>query len=260
MKLISRKTVAIGAASLAVMVGAGSALALGTQADSEAILGDVATSLGVEQEALEDAIRDAQVNRVDEAVADGEITEERATQLRERIESAETPLLGGRRGHGHHGHHGHGKGFGGPRAALEPAAEVLGLSAEELREMLPGTSLSAIAEEQGVAVADVEAAIVAAGQERLDEAVANGRIDAERAAELSDRIAERAGDIVERTIPEDGFDRGGKRGFFRGGPGGPNGPGGPGLGFGPNGPGGPGADGFIPAPAPSADSEEDVQL
>ena len=241
MKFINRKTVALGAASLAVMVGAGSALALGTRADSEALLGDVATSLGVEQQALEDAIKDAQVNRVDAALADGEISEERAEQLRERIESAETPTFGGPRGHGgHHGHHG---GFGGPGATLEPAAEVLGLTAEELREMLPGTSLAAIAAEQNVAAEDVEAAIVAAGQERLDQALADGRIDAERAAEMSERIAEKAGDIVEREIPEDGFERGGKRGFgFRGGPGGPDGA------------------GDFPAPAPAADSEEATAL
>ena len=221
MKFINRKTVAIGAASLMVMVGAGSALALGTQADSEALLGDVATSLGVEQQALEDAIKDAQVNRVDAAVADGEITEERAEQMRERIQTAETPLFGGPRGdHGHRGHH------GGPRASLEPAAEVLGLSAEELREMLPGTSLAAIAAEQGVATADVEAAIVAAGEERVDQALADGRIDAERAAEMKDRIAEKASDIVDRTIPEGGFERGGKHGQ-RGGPDGPDGAGEP---------------------------------
>ena len=226
MKFINRKTIAIGVASLAVMAGAGSALALGTASDSEALLGDVATSLGVEQQALEDAIKDAQINRVDAAQSDGEITEERADQLRERIESTETPMLGGPGGgHGHHGHHG--QGFGGPRAALEPAAEVLGMTAEELREALPGTSLAAIAAEQGVAVADVEAAIVTAGQERLDQAVENGRIDADRAAELSDRIAERASDLVDRTVPEDGFERHGKRGF-RGGPGGFGGPGGPG--------------------------------
>jgi polyhydroxyalkanoate synthesis regulator phasin len=211
MKFINRKTIAIGAASLAVMVGAGSALALGSPEDNEAMLGDVAASLGVEQQALEDAIRDAQINRVDEAVAEGEITEERASELRERIESAETPLLAGPGGH--HGHHG--KGFGGPHATLEPAAEVLGLSVEELREMLPGTSLAAIAAEQGVAAADVEAAIVAAAQEQLDQAVADGRIDADRAAEMSERIAEHAGDIVEREVPEDGFEHG-KHGF-RGG-------------------------------------------
>jgi hypothetical protein len=219
MGFINRKTIALGVASLVVMVGAGSAFALGSSEDSEAMLGDVATSLGVEQEALEDAIRGAQTNRVDEAEADGEITEERATQLRERLQSEEAPLLAGPRGHdGHRGHHG--TGFG-KRASLEPAAEALGLTAAELREMLPGTSLAAIAAEQGVASADVEAAIVAAAQERLDQAVADGRIDAERAAEKSDQIAERVGDLMEREIPEGGFERG-NRGFC----GDPDGPGG----------------------------------
>ena len=240
MKFINRKTIAIGVASLAVMAGAGSALALGTASDNEALLGDVATSLGVEQQALEDAIKNAQINRAEAAQADGEITDERAERLRERIESAETPLLGGPRGgHGYHGHHG--KGFGGPRTALEPAAEALNLTPEELREMLPGTSLAALAAEQGVAVADVEAAIVAAAQKRIDQAVENGRIDADRAAEMSDRIAERVGDLLERTVPEDGFERGGKHGF-RGGPGGHGGPGGPG------GPGSPDGAGGSPAP------------
>jgi len=213
MKFINRKSIVIGAASLAVMVGAGSALALGTPADNEAVLGDVATSLGVEQEALEEAVRDAQINRVDAAEADGSLSEERAAQLREQIETAETPNLGGPRGEhrGHHGHHG-------PRAALEPAAEALGVTTEELRELLPGTSLAAIAEDQGVAVEEVEAAIVTAAQERIDQALEDGKIDADRATQMTEGITDRVDDLVNRVVSENGERGFGKHGGFRGGP------------------------------------------
>lgn len=104
---------------------------------------------------------------------------------------------------------GGGPGFrmGGGGIDLEVAAKTLGLSTEELRTQLQdGKSLADIAEAQGVDKQDLIDALVAAGEERLDEAK----------AELPDRIAE----AIESTHTGGG-DHGGRgpggRGGFGGG-------------------------------------------
>ena len=110
------------------------------------MLADVATTLGVEQQTLEDAIREAQTNRVDAAKTDGTLSEERADRIRERIESEQAPLLA-IPGRGHHRGFGHCKG---KAAVLEAAAGALGVTASELKELLPGNSLTAIAQDKDV--------------------------------------------------------------------------------------------------------------
>jgi polyhydroxyalkanoate synthesis regulator phasin len=96
-------------------------------------------------------------------------------------------------------HDGPGRGFG-RGLSLEVAAETLGLTTEELRTQLQdGKSLAQVAEAQGVDKQELIDALVAAGEERLDEAK----------AALPERIAE----AVEAThTPGDhggpGFGRG----------------------------------------------------
>ena len=148
----------------------------------------------------EDRIRDALEGLVD----DGSITAEQADEVATTLGDAG---IGGRGGHG---------GPGGSGAGLSVAAETLGLSEDDLRTALEAddATLASVAADQGVAVEDLTAALVQAAQERLDEAVADGRLTQEeadeRAADLESRIAE----LVEST---DLGDRGGFGG--RGGPG-----------------------------------------
>ena len=210
-----KATVVVATVAAAAAVAAGAAFAItGERGEQEqAMLADVAATLGVEQEALEDAIRGAQTNRVDAAETDGTLSEERADRVRERIESEQTPLLAvpGR------GHHRGGKGgcFG-KGAVLEAAAGAFGVTASELKELLPGSSLTAIAEDKGVPVEDVTTAIVTAWEERIDQKLADDRISEDRAATLKDGLADRADTLVERTFPERGergFRRHGKRGW-----------------------------------------------
>lgn len=82
---------------------------------------------------------------------------------------------------------------------LENAAGALGVTTDELRTSLQdGKSLADVAEEQGVDTQVVIDALVAAGEERLDEAKAN----------LPEQVAE----LVERTPGEGKGMRGGPRG------------------------------------------------
>ena len=206
-----KTTVVMALAGVVAVVAAGAAFALGGDRGEreQEMLADVATSLGVEQAALEQAIRDAQTGQVDAAETDGTLTGEQADRIRERIDTGQTRLLAAP-GRGHH-RGGLCRGFG-KNTAIEAAAGALDLTASELRELLPGSSIKAVAEDKGVAVGDVTAAIVTVWETRIDQAAADGKISQERATNLKDRLAEKANQLVECTFPEHGA-REGKRGF-----------------------------------------------
>lgn len=91
--------------------------------------------------------------------------------------------------------------FGGG-AGSEVVQELLGMTHEEIHAALDsGQTLAQLAESKGVTQADLVAALVAEATERIDQAVADGRIDEARATEmktdLETRIAERVASIHE---------------------------------------------------------------
>ena len=197
-----------GAAVAAVLVGLGAAGAIaasGAWSPSEerkAVIEDAARQLGVDPDALSDALKQALENRIDAAVEAGRITEEQADALKERLESSgDVPLLGGfgpdfghfgpRFGHfgPHFGHFGH-------VGSLEAAAEYLGLTAAELRERLDNATLAEIAKDRGKSVDGLTKALVTAGEKRIDEAVAAGRLSKEQAAELKAALPDRVEALV----------------------------------------------------------------
>ncbi len=109
-------------------------------------------------------------------------------------------------------------------ANFEELAATLGLDAESLRsELQAGNSIADIAEANGVDVQVVIDELVADAMARLDEAVANGQLDAEdvadRVAELEQRITDRVnGERPDRADrPGRGGPRGGGFGGFGGG-------------------------------------------
>lgn len=68
---------------------------------------------------------------------------------------------------------------------LDVAAETLGLTEDELLTQLrDGATLAEIAADQGVDTQTLVDALVAAASERIDEAVADGRLDQDRADEM----------------------------------------------------------------------------
>jgi hypothetical protein len=197
----------VGALVLAVAVGAAGAVAasraLSANEQSQAVIDDAAGQLGIESSELSDALKQALKNRVDEAVEAGRLTEEQGERLKERIDSDEMPLLFGGFGQ-HFGHPGH---FGG----LDAAATYLGLTEAELRDQLrDGKTLAGVARDEGKPVAGLVDAMVAAAEERIDEAVEDGRLDEDRAVELKQGLEEHMTDLVEGELPDRPF---GRRGF-----------------------------------------------
>ena len=146
--------VAAGGVGLAAAQSGGEASG---PAGPEKVLADVAERLGVSEQALEDAFRAEGLERLDAAVAAGRISEERAAELRARIESGLPPM--GR----HHR----------PLAPfVETAAEYVGLTARELfDELRSGKSLAQVAEEHGKTADGLEQALLDKAKDRIHEIV-----------------------------------------------------------------------------------------
>ena len=190
-----KKKLAAGAVAVAALAGGGAALAaggLGSEEEQQAVIDDAAKRLGVEPEALENALEGALGARLDEAVKEGRLTEEQAAELKERLKDGTLPLFGGR------GHHGHGFGLHGPEL-FGAAATFLGVTEAELRTQLEaGKSLADVAEAGGKSVAGLKAALVDAVEKRLAEAVEAGRLTDAQREEALDRFKERLDDFVAR--------------------------------------------------------------
>lgn len=83
------------------------------------------------------------------------------------------------------------------RGALRTAADALGVSAADLRaELVAGRSVAQVAEDRGVPLDDVVAALVDAATSRLERAVDRGVVEQERADALLDGLPER----IERRL------------------------------------------------------------
>lgn len=198
MRFRRKSILAIGIAVLALAVGGGAAFAHFSSADRDAFLNDVAERLGVEREALDEAIQGAQIGRIDAAEEEGLLTPEQADEARQRVESGEGGLFGfGRGGLGFRG----GFGFRGPGGGLEAAAEVLDMTTAELREALRGSTVNEVAGDQAAAV---EQAIVDAQMERIAEKAERRGLSEEHVAELEAQVESRVDALMERAFPEEG--------------------------------------------------------
>jgi hypothetical protein len=178
----------------------------------DAALDTLAENLGISREELDAALRQTGLDLVDQALADGRITEDEAAAIRERIESGEFPFFFGGPGFHH-------RGFAFcPGASLEEIADFLGVDRDVIVEGLQNDeSLAQIAEANGSSRDALIEFIMGKIEERVNQAVENGRITQDQADEILANSGERVNDLVDREgLP----DRGPRPGFGpRGGPG-----------------------------------------
>jgi uncharacterized protein YidB (DUF937 family) len=144
-------------------------------------IADVAEERGVDLQTVIDAMVAEATERIDERAAEAkEDLPERITDL---VNGEVPDHPGGPRG--------------GIRAGFDAAAQALGISAEDLRSALrDGRTIADVAEEQGIDVQAVIDAMVAEATTHIDEEVAEGDLDADRAAELKEDLPERITDLV----------------------------------------------------------------
>jgi polyhydroxyalkanoate synthesis regulator phasin len=201
------KTIIAGAAAAFAVAGAGAAIAgtdaLSPEDRSHAVIEDAAKELGVQPSELSDALKHGLENRIDEAVEAGRLTDEQGRALKERIESADVPLVLGGIGLGDRPGFGPGFGHVNHLAYIETASSYLGLDEDELRDALAdGKSLAEIARGKGKPVEGLVNALVTDAEKRLDAAVDAGKLTEEQANEVKQNVRERVTDFVNREPGE----------------------------------------------------------
>lgn len=86
------------------------------------------------------------------------------------------------------------------KGAVRTAADAIGIDARTLVTEAKGSSIANVATAHGVDPQVVVDALVAKGQERIDQAVANGKLTAEKAAEISAKLPEKAALVVNHVF------------------------------------------------------------
>lgn len=141
-----------------------------------------------------DALSDIK-SKLDARVAGGAITQDQADQAYARIEQRLPEFMDSTHHLGEH--HLGGRILRGLQNMLGSAADVLGLQPSDLAQRLRGgETVATIAGEQGVPVDTVIDAIVADADARIDQAVANGKIDQARADQVKSNLRERVTTFV----------------------------------------------------------------
>jgi len=222
-----KRKLAIGAAGLLVLGGAGAAYGV-TQSgknEREAFLNDAAKRLNVTPDKLKGALKGAFEDRLDAAVKAGRLTQEQADQIKKKIEQGGGPPIGGpffgppgiARAHVF-------MGPGGPvKAGLDAAAKYLGLTRKQLMgKLASGKSLADVAGDQGKSVDGLKNALKDATKAKLDDAVKNKRLTQDQENKILGGLDQRLDGLVNRKGlgPRPAFrHRGGplgKRGFHFG--------------------------------------------
>lgn len=201
-----------GGLLVGLVVGAFAAAAVGAQEDTPTpssvagaatggVFGDfkskLAENLGISDGELDTAIDQTQVDIIDEKLAAGDITQERADALKERIANGEDvpfPFFGdGPRLH-----------LGEPGVGLvESAASVLGMDVADLiTELRADKSMNDVAAEKGLSAEDFKAQVLADVKTRLDEKVASGDITQEMADNVYTRLTENVDDLLNNNTFE----------------------------------------------------------
>ena len=203
MRTPSRRAVLIGAVTALAAGGAvgGALAASGTfdpQAERQAFLNDAAGRLGTTSAKLEDALKQAALDRVNAELAAGQITQAQADAEKAAINAGKLPI--GIPGAGP-GFHLRGGGFG-FRGTLDAAATYVGLTTDQLRTQLQsGKSLADVAKAQNKSVSGLEQAMLSAVQSRLDQAVKDGRLTSDEESQILAKLKASIDNLVNGTLP-----------------------------------------------------------
>ena len=209
--MVRRHKLAIAVAAVLSVLVVGTAVAatraLTPSQERQAVINDAARQLGVEPQALTNALKQALKNRVDAAVRDGRLTQEQANRMKERIDAGDVPFFGLGPGPRFRDHH---RDFGPFPRKLEAAARYLGMTQAELRRALEGgKTLAQVARDRSKSVGGLVDALVAAAEQKLDQAVENGRLTEAEKTEMLSGLRERITDVVNGR-PRPPFDRHGR--------------------------------------------------
>lgn len=153
----------------------------------QTFLEKLAANLGVEQSKLVDAVKQTELQIVDEAVEQGKLTSDQAQKIKDRIEEGNFFPMGH---------------FPGPKNAgfrgkqLDELAQALGMNADELKaELQQGKKITDIAQEKGLTADQLRQKLLEARIQTIQQAVEDGKISQEKADEMIKRL---------QNAPQDG--------------------------------------------------------
>jgi hypothetical protein len=214
----SRRIAVIVLTGVALAAAGGGAIAATKDDPESAVIDDAAKRLNVTPKALRDALKAAEDAQLDQAVKDGNLTQEQADAIKRRRDR-DGHVLGGGRAFGHGGGPAFvpggpggpgGPGFasrgrfdhGGPGRMIAAAAKALGLTQEQLlNRFRNGKTLAAIAKAQGKDLADVKTAVRKTLQDDLAAAVKDRRLTQDRADEILKAFDQRFDRFATRARP-----------------------------------------------------------
>ena len=152
----------------------------------------LAKNLGISVDALKAAEKAARDQLIDEQVAAGKLTAEKAAKMKE-MPAGQLLRRAAAHGRGHR-----------VRAViggiLDAAANVMHVSRDVLvQELKQGKSIAQVASERGVSRDALKQGIVSAEKAKLDQAVANGKITQAQADKLLQGLTNRVDKIIDRT-------------------------------------------------------------
>ncbi|MGQ9824748.1 MAG: Fis family transcriptional regulator [Desulfotomaculales bacterium] len=141
-----------------------------------------AANLGVDKDKVTEALKQTEEQMIDEAVAEGKMTQEQAAKAKERLQNNQF-FFGLFPGHKQFGPR-EGKGAG-------PAmlAQALGLSEDELKAQLKeGKTIEEIAQQQGMTTEQLQQKMKELKIQEIQQAVKDGKLTREKADQLIQKI------------------------------------------------------------------------
>jgi len=173
----------------------------------------VAQKLGITTPRLQDAIKSAGSDQLDEAVKNGTMTQQQADALRQRLN---TQTDNGNFGFGP----GKGKGFGmdggfgfGFMDSGQALADFLGISLDQLRTELSasGATLATVAQANGKSRDQLKQFITDTAKSRLDQAVKDGKITQAQEDNLMSQLSSRLDQMIDGAFGFKGLGRHGEK-------------------------------------------------
>jgi uncharacterized protein YidB (DUF937 family) len=165
-------------------------------------LSKLAANLNVSLDQFKAAVKSAELQTVDDLVADGTLTADQGAKMKDKINSNDGLAIGRFLGQ----HRGHYK-QGGPGEVRERArrlivvssAKAIGITPKELLgDLKGGQSIADVAAAHGVSLDVVKAAITADAKAALDKAVANGKLTQAKEDAMLQKLAAQLDTILNK--------------------------------------------------------------
>jgi len=179
-----------------ILFGAGAVMAQSSgNGGSPTFLDRVAQKLGIETGQLREAIKSARNDEIDARVQSGELTQQQADRLKEKLDHLPDDFGFG---FGRAGHGGPKLGLGAGMAP-QKLADFLGISVDQLAMELraDNATLASVAAAHGKSRDELKQFITDTAIAAIDQAVADGRLTQQRADALEQRLQDHLDQLVD---------------------------------------------------------------